>query len=124
MAIYRFAWPSEKADFVALLDKLNIENADYAQKNCFDLLPPEIIVLTDSDMPARDLPASVYLGQLQSALDALGYRAEFDNAAKSASAQIKSWLRSGGELLTDDPAFEVLIPANKRARVFMLAATL
>jgi len=124
MSIYRFAWPSESGEFELMVNSLRDGKTEYAQVNHFDVIPPEIVLMTGSDMPDRDAPASVYLGQLQQALDQLGYRADFDAALASASAGVQAWVNSGGELLVNSVNFSGLIPVDRRDAVFRLAAQL
>lgn len=120
MTIQTYNMPDQSAEYGKYLADLRGAGTLYHERISDGL----IAVSTGSDMPDRDAPASVYLGQLQAALDALNYRADFDAAVKSASAPVKAWLNSGGELLTDDAMFAGLIPADKQAQVFKLAATL
>lgn len=124
MSIYRFAWPSESGEFELMVNSLRDGKTEYAQVNHFDVIPPEIVLMTGSDMPDRDVPASVYLDQLHRALDQLGYRADFDAAMSIVSSGVKSWLESGGELLVNSVNFSGLIPVDRRDAVFRLAARL
>lgn len=120
MTVKTYTMPEQATEYGAYIGKLRDAGSLYHEQ----ISDGEIAVMTGDDMPARDLPASVYLGQLHRALDQLGYRADFDAAMSIVSSGVKSWLESGGELLTNDGNWSLLIRDNRQDQVFRLAAQL
>jgi len=120
MTISTFDMPEQSEEYAKHIQGIQSGNELY-----FTVSTPEsMTVLTGNDMPEMPIPASVYIGQLTTALDRLGLRTDFDAAVKKASADVNAWLESGGELLTDDARFIGIIPAEQREIVFKLAATI
>ena len=119
MSIRTYTMPDQSTEYGKYIGSLKDSGSLYYEQ----ISAGEISVLTGDDMPARDLPASVYPGQLRSALEKLGYASDFDGAVSMASPAVKSWIESG-ELLTNDPNWSGLIAANRQEQVFRLAAQL